>query len=238
MSFIDPVFPGRQPIAMVKAPDNLLAELNGLIDFFFPHPACGYQSMQTDAYRKIASRCQWEMNMRTIHFRFTDAYRSFLESLLPGAKELQTQMIRLRAVRPHMEGVQENIGWHRESQYNGPGRSMGPSGEINVWVPLRNVNVNSALQYIPGSDKIPDENLVTEDKVHYGTPPGSYGFDLGLLDVEKKIVGGVDFSKALPLAVLPGEAAIFDGRLLHGSGNNYSDAIRFSVDFRVRGLAD
>lgn len=225
---IRPVF-GDSPIRIVRLPDGFLAEVQAIVKFFFPSPASYYVDMEVEKYRELVAIAQHELENRAVHQRLAHTYHEIFKGLLPGAERLGCQFAMLRAVRPRINVVQESIGWHRESFY-------GDGGEINVWVPILNVNVATALMCIPGSEKIRDEDLQTEDKIDPSCVRGSFGHYLGLLDTEKKIIGGVDLNRARPLVVLPGEAAIFDGALIHGSGSNFSDDIRFSIDFRVMDL--
>lgn len=218
-------FPPDRPVLMLKLPPGILEELQGLIRFFFPRPVADYLGLPVEDYREIVLAAQREVNHRNIHRRLIEEYRPVLASLVPDHARLEWQPARLRAARPKTEGVQEAIGWHRESMY-------GWGGEINVWLPILNVNLHTAMQYIEGSEKIPDEMIATVD-VSLETTRTAH--EIGLMDIEKRIVGGVDFSSPRFLTVLPGECAIFDGRLIHGQGDNYSNTIRFSMDFRVTG---
>ncbi len=216
------------PLLLVRVPDDLMAEMLGLVQFFFPASVAHYMSMDTEKFRELVFLAQRTFNQRGIHSRLNQHCSGLLTELLPGVKNIEVQDPRLRAVRPHVSGVQEAIGWHREGMY-------GSGNEINVWVPIQNVCVDTAMQFIPGSDKIRDEDLQTTDVIDESCHRQSAGHQIGLLDTEKKIVGGVDLTKGMPMVVLPGEVVIFNGRLIHGSGQNLSKEIRFSADWRVVG---
>lgn len=134
----------------------------------------------------------------------------------------------LRATRPAISGVTENIGWHRESFY-------GPAMEesINFWVPVANVSVENVMHYIPESHIIPDADIETESVNDASVERFSAGHKIGLLYAPKEIVSGVDLNVSKPFCVLPGEVAIFAGALIHGAAANRSADIRFSIDFRL-----
>ncbi len=227
MTHIRPVFVDG-PILTVRLADDIWTELQEIVKFFFPAPAAYYSDMEVEQYRSLVAVAQQQLVIRNIHQRFTQAYWHIFTKLLPGLVKTDTQIARLRAVRPHITGTQEHIGWHREEMY-------GEGGEINVWIPIQNVCIATAMMYIPDSEKIPNEELQTRPIRDKSCMPGTPGYFIGLLSTEVKIIGGVDLEKAMPLCVLPGEAALFDGRLIHGSGANYSNQIRFSIDFRVTG---
>ncbi len=222
---IQPVF--KEPLLLVHVPDDLMAEIRGIVQFFFHHPVAHYIDMDTEKFRRLVFLAQRTMQQRDFHSRLTRHLENLLTGLLPGVSKIEVQPPRLRAVRPHVGG-QEAIGWHREGLY-------GTGGEINIWVAIQNVCVGTAMLFVPGSDKIKDEDLQTSEVVDESCNRQSAGHQIGLLDIEKKIVGGVDFTRAMPLVVLPGECVIFDGRLIHGSGLNRSEEIRFSADWRAVG---
>ena len=90
----------------------------------------------------------------------------------------------LRATRPQDNITEEAIGWHRESFY-------GPNMEdsINVWTPILNVSEFNTLRYIPGSQQIPDNQIILNSKVSELTKKGSDRNKVGLLR-SKEIISG------------------------------------------------
>ena len=48
-----------------------------------------------------------------------------------------------------------------------------------------------------------------------------------------RIVSGVDFTDIRRMIMSQGQMAIFDSNLIYGAGDNRTDKIRFSLDFRV-----
>src|SRR4030095_12847622 len=105
-----------------------------------------YIAMETQAYRELVAQAQDEINRRRLARRLAEDRRAVLiEVLGTGRVMLQTNLY-LRATRP-AAGGQESLGWHRESFY---GPDMAAS--VNFWVPVRNVSIDNALRYVPGSE--------------------------------------------------------------------------------------
>jgi ectoine hydroxylase-related dioxygenase (phytanoyl-CoA dioxygenase family) len=126
------------------------------------------------------------------------------------------------------EQVSEHIGWHRETFY-------GPNMEksINLWTPLKGVDRLNTLRFISESQLIPDSQIVTKQVNDDHTTKGSTGNKVGFLYSPKVITGGVDLTKAVPMLVPEDHTAIFSGNLIHGAASNFSQTIRFSIDFRI-----
>lgn len=142
-----------------------------------------------------------------------------VQGRLAGKYGKPTQDLWLRATPPGGDVV----GWHKESFYNNDPRIY------NFWLPLWNVCLDNTLKYIPGSESIPKSELGLE--LADARPEGTDW--IGLPPKELRITKGVDFSTAKPLIVLPGQAAIFSGDLIHGCAENHTDKVRFSIDFRI-----
>ena len=225
-----PVFPlGSSGIVTTKLTNlAILDELRGIVDFFFPQQAKDYTSMDADCHRSLVLAAQDEMNRRQLARRLTADCRDVVCEALQTEKPMIQTNVYLRATRPNVSGVQENIGWHRESFY---GPDMDQS--INFWVPLANVSAENIMRYIPDSHLIPDAEIKTHSEPDASVEKFSAGHKIGLLYAPKEIVSGVDLSKSRGFVVLPGEVAIFAGHLIHGAAKNRSNSIRFSLDFRL-----
>jgi hypothetical protein len=224
-----PVFPeGSSDIAISALADKaLVAELDGIVGFFFARSVEHYLAMETQAYRALVAEAQDEMNRRRLARRLAEDRRVALAAIL-GTPDIMVQTnLYLRATRPSTPD-QEYVGWHRESFY---GPDMAAS--VNLWLPIRNVSIDNALRYVPDSTTIPEAAIRTEQVDDRSVARFSAGHRIGLLYAPKRIVGGVDLSRHKPFVVLPGEAAIFAGALIHGAAENRTAQIRFSVDFRL-----
>ncbi len=225
-----PIFPeGSSGIRTVPLGDAaLLEEIRGVVSFFLPHPTETYLGMEADAYRALVLAAQEELNRRDTARRLARDRREAICEVLDSDRPLIQTNLYLRGTRPSVEGLQENIGWHRESFY---GPDMDQS--INFWCPVANVTADNAMRYIPDSHLIPDAEIETSSEPDESVERFSAGHKIGLLYAPKEIVSGVDLSSPKPFVVLPGEVAIFAGHLIHGAATNRSDRIRFSVDFRL-----
>jgi len=141
--------------------------------------------------------------------------------------------IYLRASRPGVDTGSESIGWHRETFY-------GPNLQrcINCWTPVKGVNSENTLRFIPRSQLIPDNEISVEKVASDDTQKFSSGHKLGFQYAPKKIRAGVDMDDPAKLLVQKGASALFSGNLIHGAAVNNSNNIRFSVDLRLIRKAD
>lgn len=190
------------------------------VDFYFGRPAAEYMRYPAADYHALVASVQGKMR----EAGYAQRLASSISSSLPAQYTLGR--LYLRAARPNVEG-QESVGWHREEFYGSP------RGTLNFWMPVRGVTVGNSIQYIPDSDQIPDEDILIEREPDPVIEKGSAGNEIGLLYAPKHIVGGVDFTKAQPMVVPFGSAAIFSGSLIHGAAVNRGPEIRFSIDFRI-----
>jgi Phytanoyl-CoA dioxygenase (PhyH) len=224
-----PVFQaGSSAISVTRLGNrSLLEEMQSAVQFYFGRPPDYYVQMETSSYTALVAEAQDELNRRCIARRLADDRRDILSAILGSDRIMVQSHLYLRATRP-MRGGQESVGWHRESFY---GSSVETA--VNFWVPIRNVTIENTLLYVTDSHLIPDEAIVTKGEEDPTVQRGSAAHRIGLLYSPKRIVSGVDFSIQRPFVVLPGEAAIFSGQLIHGAAVNRSNKIRFSADLRL-----
>ena len=215
-------------ICILGLPPDVLEPFTGILDEYFPLDESHYQQVPLAEYRHIVLSAQNAMN----RINGSDLIaKSILDELLQfvDASEVLIQSnLYLRAARPVRSSPEESIGWHRESFY---GPEM--SAAVNVWTPLRGVTARNTIRYIPDSSQIPDEAIETLTEPSKYTERFSDGHRIGFLYSPKKIVKGVDLNNHQPLLVNVGQAAIFDGSLVHGAAVNHTESIRFSIDFRA-----
>jgi hypothetical protein len=225
-----PVFASGTSAIAVSPLSNraLLAELRAVVARFFAQPVQYYLEMDAGSYRALVAEAQDEINRQGFARRLAEDRRLDLARILDSPNIMLQTNLYLRAARPARVGGQEQVGWHRESFY---GPDMAAS--VNLWMPLSDVSTDNALRYVPDSHLIPDDAIETEQRDDPSVARFSAGHRIGLLYAPKKIVRGVDFTTHRPLLVGPGEVAIFAGALIHGSGENRSEQMRFSVDFRL-----
>jgi ectoine hydroxylase-related dioxygenase (phytanoyl-CoA dioxygenase family) len=225
-----PIFaPGSSGIIITRlANPSLLDEMRSVVQFYFPHSTAHYAGLDAPAYHALVAQAQDELNRRSLARRLAGDRREVLAAILGSERMMVQSNLYLRATRPLTGAGQENVGWHRESFY-GPGMQTA----VNFWMPVANVTLENTLLYIPDTHLIPDEAIETVKEDDPTVSRGSAGHRIGLLYSPKRIVAGIDLSGSRPFVVLPGEASIFSGQLIHGAAANKSEKIRFSVDFRL-----
>lgn len=186
-------------------------------------------TLSVDEYRQRVRGLQDELNEMNLVRRICTSQRAAFEAILGGPMSFQS-ILYLRAVRPSAaaQGVQENIGFHRESFF-GPDFKW----SYNVWIPLGNISADNTLFIVPGSSVIPDEQIVTRKRQSADVRRYSDAHKIGLLYDEIEIVSGVDLTSAVRLRKPEREMAVFPSALVHGNGWNNSNKIRMSVDFRI-----
>lgn len=204
---------------IVPVPSELIHSVQEVVSSFF-WQTDEYPIWEAKRYHSLVSTAQGLLRSTG----YADMLADSVAAHLPPNYTLGR--LYLRAARPNTEG-QESVGWHREEFYGSP------KGTLNFWMPVMGVTKDNTIRYIPWSDEIPDDQLVLEQAPDDTVTKGSAGNEIGLLYAPKHIVGGVDFTKAVPLEVPYGSAAIFSGSLIHGAAINRGPDIRFSVDFRV-----
>lgn len=211
----------------------LIKEMQAIVNFHFSRDVRHYLEMDLASYHSLVAGAQDEFNRRNLARRLAQDRRHQLSVILGSDRIMLQTNLYLRATRPKQVMHQENIGWHRESFY-------GPSMQtaVNFWLPVANVNMDNTLRFISESHLIPDEAIETVNEDDPVVARGSAGHKIGLLYSPKRIVSGVDLSCPRPFIVLPGEAAIFSGQLIHGAAENHSEQIRFSIDFRLIAAAN
>ncbi|MEM1160474.1 MAG: phytanoyl-CoA dioxygenase family protein [Pseudomonadota bacterium] len=223
-------FPEGQSGIVISAlqDQGLLEEIRALVSRIFPEPTQYYIEMDPDAYRALILQGQEELNASDFGRRLAQDRRGEICAIMNTQAPMIQTNIYLRATRPSVTGIQENIGWHRESFY-------GPNMEesVNFWMPIANATKENAVRYIPESHQIPDADIETTSKADDSVSKFSAGHKIGLLYAPKEIVNGVDLSASQPLLVPDGSVALFAGALIHGAAANNSDQIRFSIDFRM-----
>lgn len=216
-------------IQIVKHKDKaLLDNLRRMIDENFHEDESFYNAMDTDSYRAFALDVQNKINEMEIAQKICEGIFDELTAYLGTDHFMIQSNVYLRCARPQNPSKQENIGFHRESFY---GENMETS--VNIWTPIRGVVPENSLQYIPESQNIPEEDIITTSEEDQYTKQFSAGHKLGFLYKPKDIVSGVDLTKKKSMAVPYYASSIFSGSLVHGAAENYTDNIRFSCDFRI-----
>ena len=207
---------------------SVLPTLVDVIRFHFNLPECKYLDIDMPTYRHIMLQAQNRLAEIDAQILIFNAIYDDIVSYLGTDKVLIQNNIYLRASRPLSHPIEENIGWHREPFY-------GPNLEksVNIWTPVRGVEPENTLRYIPESHKIPCDKISTKNISSPSTKQYSVGHKLGFNYSPKIIVAGVNLSSAMPMIVPENTSAIFPGMLIHGAAENNTARIRFSVDYQV-----
>jgi len=190
-----------------------------------------YASLKIGEYRELIKDTQDLLNKKEYVRRIANEIKPQIRGYIKEDDFLIQTNLYLRATRPTVD-KNEFIGWHRESFY-------GPNMEksINIWTPIMGLNQKNTLLFIPGSQNIPETDIVTVQENDSMTKKGSTGNVIGFLYSPKNIVSGVNLKMSSAMNVPKYHSSIFPGLLIHGSGKNLSSKIRFSLDFRILPLS-
>jgi hypothetical protein len=226
---VDIIYQMKSSILVAKHSSlDLVDNLNNIVSKTFTKEDCAYFTIPIDEYRKLMIKAQDELNEYSAASLICTYVIDELQSYLKTDKFLIQSNLYLRASRPSKEKASESIGFHRETFY---GDNMEKS--INVWTPLRGVNKDNTLRYVPDSHLINDNDIQTSSSDDKFTDRFSDGHKLGFQYAPKKIQSGVDINNHKPMLVNKYSSAIFNGNLIHGGAVNKSKNIRFSLDFRI-----
>ena len=220
---------GKSDIFYAKhGSDKLLKRIRMVVQTHFPDSVQSYEKMKIDDYREIVRLCQVFLCDNDYVRKIVDQIADDVRSRIDDHRFLIQTNLYLRAARPQVQQETESVGWHRESFY-------GPNMErsTNIWTPVLGVSKLNTLRFVPESQLIPETDIAIEQYEDPVTKKGSTGNLTGFLYAPKKIVSGVDFSKAEAMDVPYFHSSIFSGNLIHGSAVNHSNQTRFSIDFRI-----
>lgn len=216
-------------IYFAKHQDELLVkEIRNEVKSSFNRNTDYYINLLIDDYREIVKTTQDLLNQKNITYYLCKQLKAQIQKYIGEEKFFIQSNLYLRATRPYVNMNTEKIGWHRETFY-------GPNMEksVNIWTPILDVNSNNTLQFIPFSQNIPEDEIITKTINDEVTSKGSTGNIIGFLYSPKEIVSGVNLNDAKKMVVPEFHSSLFSGMLVHGSGTNQSENIRFSVDFRI-----
>lgn len=121
------------------------------------------------------------------------------------------------------------VSFHRDSFY---GQKF-LNHQINVWIPIFDLELNQNLQYIPFSHKIEDNQIKTKRLKNFVIKKNSSAHKLGMLYEPKMIKSGVNIKNAKRFKVPKNNILIFKSKLIHGNALNFSKKIRFTIAFGI-----
>jgi hypothetical protein len=177
---------------------------------------------------------QHKIYNQNTHIKILNFEKKFFLKVL-GIKSFKdlcvTSFFHLRAVNKISKNKNKNfLGFHRETFYSDHSYTK---HQINVSVPILNYNKMNSMKLVTSSHKIPDSKIKTIrlDSSISGVEKGSAKHKLGIPYNPKKIISGVNLSKAKRVDVKVGNLLIFSAMLIHGNGSNNLNKIRYSIDF-------
>jgi ectoine hydroxylase-related dioxygenase (phytanoyl-CoA dioxygenase family) len=206
----------------------IVNEIRHDVKSYFNNSTDYYVNLLIDDYRDIVKATQDLLNQKNVTYHLCKQLKAQIQEYIGEEKFFIQSNLYLRATRPYVNMNTEKIGWHRETFY-------GPNMEksVNLWTPILDVNSKNTLQYIPFSQNIPEHEIITNNIIDEVTSKGSTGNIIGFLYSPKEIVSGVNLNNASKMIVPEFHSSLFSGLLIHGSGTNQSENIRFSIDFRI-----
>lgn len=218
--------------------DLFIKKIEKLIKKSFYKKEDFYFRLSIDKFHKIALKCQAALNKLRIQKKFNELEKNFLKNIFDEENILYSVNMTLRVVRPHKfshnnnENKTEALGWHRETFY---GTHEHIKHSYNFWMPVLNYSNKICLNYIPKSHLIPDSSIKRR-KVNikgYKVNKFSSSHKLGFPYSPKKIISGVDLEKAKKIFLPKKSYLLFSQMLVHGNGKNFSNKIRFAVNFSM-----
>jgi hypothetical protein len=207
---------------------EIILDISNEIDSYFPKPTEHYNELDLNEFRSIVVECQDSLNAKNYTRLICENIKSHIIDYIDEEKFYIQTNLYLRAARPFTGHQNEVIDWHRETFY---GANMERS--INIWTPIKGVDCKNTLRFIPLSQEIDEDDIVTFQTEDPVTCRGSNGHKIGLLYAPKTIVSGVNLENSVAMLVPDFYSSIFPGLLIHGAAKNKSNKIRFSVDFRI-----
>ena len=148
---------------------------------------------------------------------------------------LTSSFISYLATRPSNKGGKihadhEYVDFHRENFYTDQEYA---NQQINVWVPLFDINLRQNFKFVPNSHLIDDEKIITRREQNKYIKKHSDAHMCGLNYAPKRIVSGVNLNNARRFNVPKNKFLILNANLIHGGGKNLSNKIRFAISFSI-----
>lgn len=190
-----------------------------------------YMNLSLEEYREIILKFQNSLVQKQINRLIFKNIEAGVNEYFDNQKILIQSFLYLRSTRPISKSTphsMEAIPFHRESFYGDIQKKV-----YNVWTPIYGELTPKALLYIPESQNIPDEDIITESHIDKYTKINSHGHKLGFLYQPKNIVNGVNLGNQKPMITNFHQSALFSGNLIHGPRQNDSNQLRVSIDFKI-----
>ena len=223
-----------------KFPDeNLILNIEKVIKKFFYKKENYYFNLSIGKFHKIALKCQTALNRLEIQKKYDHLEKKFLKDIFSSDNLMYSVNLTLRVVRPSKyylnntnSSTTEALGWHRETFY---GNHKHIQNSYNFWMPVLNYSKKISLNYIPNSHLISDNLIIRRKAKVLGNEVRKFSdsHKLGFPYSPKKIISGVDLSKAKKIFLPKKNYLLFSQMLVHGNGKNFYKKIRFAVNFSM-----
>lgn len=192
-----------------------------------------YNSLTTEKFREkvfdVKKKIVKSNIVNIIRIKVSD----FLKNKLNIDDEIYfTSFFAFLVARPKKKNYDEVLDFHREAFYAGNDKKF-IKHQLNIWVPLFDLRNNQAMKYIPKSHKIPDSKFKFKSTPVKTVKKNSASHHLGYLHTTKRIVKGVDLNNAKRFKTYKNKCLFFDSNLIHGSGTNFSNKMRFVIAFGI-----
>lgn len=130
----------------------------------------------------------------------------------------------LRIARPSKHC--DNLGFHRDFDYGNT------AYELNLFIPLVDLDTNSSLSVVPGSCKFRESELDIVDTKHPTVTKNSPRHQLGMMH-SPKIISNLDRGALYAPDLKYGQALAFLPHCIHGQEVNNGQVTRWSLDFEI-----
>lgn len=209
-----------------------LKDLRKIIKKNFNNPISYYNKLSTINFRKKVFNVKKKIVKSNLVNQMRKKVAEHLKVKLKIKDEIYfTSFFAFLVARPeNYLNNNEVLEFHRESFYAGPDKKF-IKKQINVWIPIFNLKKNQMLKYIPQSSKILDNKFKFRITKVQNVKKNSPSHHLGYLHSTKRIIKGVDLTKAKRFNLPKNNSVFFDSNLIHGAGTNMSKKIRFVVAF-------
>ena len=207
-----------------------IADLQALYKKFFKNPTQWHleKVSQDEHVMKVKELTDAIAESQLAQKLFLDNIQPFISLFGPDI-DIQAAP-HIRVSRPKVE--EDLIGWHRDTFY---GNSL---GEINIWMPIFELQQGAGLQILDGSHKTASQNVrdkADANEFKKNVAKGSVASQAGYPYAPKTddSIENMDPSKVKLLAPKVGEAILFFGYCVH-KATNTSIETRASMDFRIK----
>tara|TARA_Y100001968_G_C19365329_1_gene722193 strand:- start:625 stop:1416 length:792 start_codon:yes stop_codon:yes gene_type:complete len=215
----------------VKLPKNSV--INDILDILEKKSTYLLNIPSTDEYHVDLLEIQNDINKLSARNRLLKELKNELNLIHDSSIFGAQTVVYLRGVRPinkESKIKHEALPMHRENFYCDEEYI---NHQLNMHFPLNNYNMKTSMKYYPKSHLLPDTDLILDkkDSRYSGVDRYSKAHRLGLPYNPKIIDNLAELGEPISAPCREGDAFLFSSKLIHGGGLNYTNAIRFSLDF-------